>query len=43
MIFLEFTQQVEKTISHAASFTMDFVSSNHCQIGSDIDVYRIIF
>jgi hypothetical protein len=43
MIFLEFDQHVEKTISHAASFTMDFVSSNHCQIGSDINVYRIIF
>ena len=43
MIFLEHNHQVQKTISYDASYTMAFVSSNHCQDGSVIDVYRIIF
>jgi hypothetical protein len=43
MIFLEFNERVETTITYEASITMNFVSSNHCQQGSIIDVYRIIF
>jgi len=43
MIFLEYSYQIPKTISYDASITMNFVSSNHCQEGSIIDVYRIIF
>jgi hypothetical protein len=43
MIFLEFHNRVLKTMSYDASITMNFVSSNHCQEGSIIDVYRIIF
>ena len=43
MIFLEYSERVDTTISYDASITMNFVSSNHCQQGSVIDVYRIIF
>jgi hypothetical protein len=43
MIFLEYSERVETTITSMASFTMHFVSCNHCQKGSYIDVYRIIF
>ena len=43
MIFLEYSYQIPKTISYYASITMNFVSSNHCQEGSIIDIYRIIF
>jgi hypothetical protein len=43
MIFLTFDEKVERTISFDASYTMYIVSSNHCQRGSNIDVYRIIF
>jgi hypothetical protein len=43
MIFLEFDNRVLKTMSYDASITMNFVSSNHCQEGSVINVYRIIF
>jgi len=43
MIFLEYNERVETTITYDASITMNFVSSNHCQDGSIIDVYRIIF
>jgi hypothetical protein len=43
MIFLEHNNKVEKTITYDASFNMAFVSGNHCQKGSIIDVYRIIF
>jgi hypothetical protein len=43
MIFLEYHNQVLKTMSYNASITMNFVSSNHCQEGSVINVYRIIF
>jgi hypothetical protein len=43
MIFLEYSYQIAKTISYDASITMNFISSNHCQEGSIIDVYRIIF
>ena len=43
MIFLELEEQVEKTISYDASYNMNFVSSNHCQNGSVIVLYRIIF
>jgi hypothetical protein len=43
MIFLEHSGKVERTITYDASFNMAFVSGNHCQDGSVIDVYRIIF
>lgn len=43
MIFLEHSEKIEKTISFNASFTLNFLGSNHCQKGSDIDVYNIIF
>ena len=43
MIFLEHNNIVEQTITYDASFNMAFVSGNHCQAGSIIDVYRIIF
>lgn len=43
MIFLEYNQKLPKTITYDASYTMAFVSSNHCQDGSVIDLYRIIF
>jgi hypothetical protein len=43
MIFLEFNERVETTITYEASITMNFVSCNHCQEGSIINVYRIIF
>jgi hypothetical protein len=43
MIFLEFNERVETTITYEASITMNFVSCNHCQKGSIINVYRIIF
>jgi hypothetical protein len=43
MIFLEHSRKVERTITYDASFNMAFVSGNHCQDGSVIDVYNIIF
>lgn len=43
MIFLEYSERVERTITYEAIVTNNFVSSNHCQPGSLIDVYRIIF
>ena len=43
MIFLEYSERVETTITYEAVVTNNFVSSNHCQDGSIIDVYRIIF
>lgn len=43
MIFLEHNRKVELTITYDASLNMAFVSSNHCQKGSIIDVYEIIF
>jgi hypothetical protein len=43
MIFLENNFRVENTISYDASYFMRFISSNHCQEGSVINVYRIIF
>ena len=43
MIFLEFEMDINKTITYSASNTMRFISSNHCQDGSDIPLYNIIF
>jgi hypothetical protein len=43
MIFLEYIERVETTITYEAVVTNNFVSSNHCQPGSFIDVFRIIF
>ena len=43
MIFLEFNERVDTTITYEAVVTNNFVSSNHCQPGSLIDVHRIIF
>ena len=43
MIFLEHIEQIPQTITSMASVTMQFVSRNHCQEGSIIDVYQIIF
>jgi hypothetical protein len=43
MIFLEYSERVDTTITYEAIVTNNFVSSNHCQQGSVIDVYRIIF
>ena len=43
MIFLEHIEQIPKTITSMASITMQFVSRNHCQEGSIIDLYQIIF
>jgi len=43
MIFVENSFRIENTITFDASYLMRFVSSNHCQKGSIIDVYRIIF
>jgi len=43
MIFLEFSERVDTTMSYDASITMNYVSSNHCQHGSVIEVYHIIF
>lgn len=43
MIFLEHNNKVDRTITYDASFNMAFVSGNHCQDGSVIDVYNIIF
>lgn len=43
MIFLEHIEQIPKTITSMASITMQFVSRNHCQKGSIIDLYQIIF
>jgi hypothetical protein len=43
MIFLEYSERVKNTITYDAIITNNFVSSNHCQDGSIIDVYRIIF
>ena len=43
MIFLEYIERVDTTITYEAIITNNFVSSNHCQDGSLIDVYRIIF
>jgi hypothetical protein len=43
MIFLEHSHIIKKTITSMASMTMNFVGRNHCQKGSIIDVYRIIF
>ena len=42
MIFLEYIERVETTTTYEAVVTNNFVSSNHCQLGSLIDVYRII-
>ena len=43
MIFLEYIERVDTTITYEAVVTNNFVSSNHCQHGSLINVYRIIF
>ena len=43
MIFVVNSFCVAKTISYDASYFMRFISSNHCQKGSIINVYRIIF
>lgn len=44
MIFLKSDKvSPKRTITYSASNTMDFVSSNHCQEGSSIELYRIIF
>ena len=43
MIFLEFDKKISRTISFNASYTHDYESSNHCQEGSVIDFYKIIF
>jgi len=43
MIFLEYSERVDTTITYQAIITNNFVSSNHCQDGSLINVYRIIF
>ena len=43
MIFVENSFCVAKTITYDASYFMRFTSSNHCQEGSIINVYRIIF
>ena len=43
MIFLEYSERVDTTITYEAVVTNNFVSSNHCQNGSIIDVYHIIF
>jgi hypothetical protein len=43
MIFLEYSERVETTITYEAIVRNNFISSNHCQQGSVIDVYRIIF
>ena len=43
MIFLEYSHAVKKTISYDSSHNMAFVSGNHCQDGSEIRVYELIF
>ena len=43
MIFVVNSFCIAKTITYDASYFMRFVSSNHCQEGSIINVYRIIF
>ena len=43
MIFLEYSERVDTSITYEAVVTNNFVSSNHCQNGSIIDVYHIIF
>jgi hypothetical protein len=43
MIFVVNSFCVAKTITYDASYFMRFISSNHCQEGSIINVYRIIF
>ena len=43
MIFVEFEKKINRSISFNASYTEQYSSSNHCQVGSIIDVYRIIF
>jgi hypothetical protein len=44
MIFLDYDiETVKRTISYSTSITLNFVSGNHCQEGSSIQLYRIIF
>ena len=43
MIFVENSFRIERTITYDASYFMRYIGSNHCQDGSVIDVYRIIF
>jgi hypothetical protein len=43
MIFLEYSERVDTTITYEAIVTNNFISSNHCQDGSLINVYHIIF
>jgi len=43
MIFLEYEKSVPKTMSAAASIEVNIVSRYHCQEGSNIDVYSIMF
>ena len=43
MIFLEYIERVDTTITYEAIITNNYISSNHCQDGSLINVYRIIF
>ena len=43
MIFLEFERDVSKTITYSASNTMIHISSNHCQHGSSIPLYNVVF
>ena len=43
MIFLEFEKDISKTITYSASNTMIHISSNHCQDGSSIPLYNVVF
>jgi hypothetical protein len=43
MIFLDYHERVEKTISLDASASENYFSSWHCQEGTSIDVFKIIF
>lgn len=42
MIFLDFDRVIPLTISYGMSSEMQQVSANHCQNGSEINVYKII-
>jgi len=43
MIFLVFDRTIPKTMGHQSSRSQNFISGNHCQKGSNIDVYKVLF
>ena len=43
MIFIDYEKSVQYTMGLGASVEMNIISANHCQEGTNMDVYKIIF